>query len=72
MVHYNKSVMSFGNYKATSGSQHGEVLCWASNDLGEQSTPCVFHVVPLGSPQPPRDCEVTAKVSPFLATRNGV
>ena len=39
--------MSFGNYKATSGDEHGEVLCWASNELGEQSRPCVFHVVPI-------------------------
>ena len=50
--------MSFGNYKPTSGDEHGEVLCWASNDLGEQSKPCVFHVVPLGTPQPPIDCQV--------------
>ena len=21
-------------------------------------TPCIFHVVPLGTPQPPRECEV--------------
>ena len=53
-----ESVMSFGNYKATSGDEHGQVLCWASNDLGEQANPCVFHVVPLGSPQPPTNCQV--------------
>lgn len=55
-----ESVMSFGNYKATSGDEHGEVLCWASNELGEQSRPCVFHVVPLGAPQPPTDCSVSS------------
>ena len=55
-----ESVMSFSNYKATSGDEHGEVLCWASNDLGEQIRPCVFHVVPLGAPQPPTNCQVRA------------
>ncbi|TRY71530.1 hypothetical protein TCAL_11940 [Tigriopus californicus] len=54
-----ESIMSFGNYKPTSGDQHGEVLCWASNDLGEQLKPCVFHVVPLGAPQAPRDCQIS-------------
>lgn len=53
-----ESIMSFSNYKATSGDEHGEVLCWASNELGEQSKPCVFHVVPLGAPQPPTNCQV--------------
>ena len=46
------------NFQATSGSEYGEVLCWASNNLGEQRTPCVFHVMPLGTPQPPTECEV--------------
>ena len=46
------------NFQATSGSEYGEVLCWASNNLGEQKTPCVFHVMPLGTPQPPTECEV--------------
>ena len=46
------------NFQATSGSEYGEVLCWASNNLGEQRTPCVFHVMPLGTPQPPSECEV--------------
>ena len=59
-----ESVMSFGNYKATSGDEHGEVLCWASNELGEQQRPCVFHVVPLGPPQAPTDCQVRKKWQP--------
>ena len=27
--------------------------------MGEQTEPCVFHVVPLGAPHPPASCEVT-------------
>ena len=54
-----KSMMSFMNYAVSEEGGEGEVLCWASNELGEQSEPCVFHVVPLGVPHTPRDCQVT-------------
>ena len=52
-------MMSFMNYAVSEEDGEGEVLCWASNELGEQSEPCVFHVVPLGVPHTPRDCQVT-------------
>ena len=53
-----ESKMSFNNYRPSTDQESGQVLCWASNDLGEQSEPCVFHVVPLSTPQPPSECEV--------------
>ena len=53
-----KSVMEFNNYKPTQSDSHGQVLCWASNELGEQAEPCVFNVMPLGTPQKPEDCKV--------------
>ena len=53
-----KSVMSFLNYAVSEGGEQGEVLCWASNEVGKQEDPCVFYVVPLGSPHPPRECRV--------------
>ena len=48
----------FSNYKSSTEEDHGQVLCWASNGLGEQIQPCVFRVVPLASPAPPKDCRV--------------
>ena len=53
-----KSMMSFMNYAVSEEGGEGEVLCWATNELGEQSEPCVFHVVPLGVPHTPQDCQV--------------
>ena len=53
-----ESKMSFNNYRPSTDQESGQVLCWASNDLGEQMEPCVFHVVPLSTPQPPSSCEV--------------
>ena len=52
------SLMFFSNYKPSTEEDHGQVLCWASNGLGEQIQPCVFRVVPLASPAPPKDCKV--------------
>lgn len=54
-----KPLMSFMNYAESGSSERGEVLCWATNDVGIQSEPCVFHVVPLGSPHPPSDCAIS-------------
>ena len=31
--------MTFSNYRPSDGENHGQVLCWASNDLGEQVFP---------------------------------
>ena len=58
-----KSLMSFMNYAVSDGGEQGEVLCWASNEVGEQENPCVFYVVPLGSPHPPRDCAVSEQTA---------
>ena len=55
-----ESTMFFSNYKSTDEEEnYGQVLCWASNSLGEQSDPCIFRVVPLGSPAPPNECRVS-------------
>lgn len=27
---------------------YGTLLCWATNDIGPQSYPCIFHIVPAG------------------------
>jgi neural cell adhesion molecule len=61
-----ESTMFFNNYKSSTDEDHGQVLCWASNSLGEQVNPCVFHVVPLSSPQSPKNCKVNKLVTIFL------
>ena len=53
-----RSLMSLMNYAVSEGGARGEVLCWARNSVGEQEEPCVFHVLPLGAPQPPEDCAI--------------
>ena len=33
----------------------GSLVCWGSNQVGLGS-PCVFHLLPIGPPEPPSDC----------------
>ena len=56
-----KPLMSFINYAESKNSEDGVVLCWATNEVGVQTEPCVFHVVPLGPPHPPVDCDISAR-----------
>ncbi|XP_045130450.1 nephrin-like isoform X1 [Portunus trituberculatus] len=35
---------------------YGTLLCWASNNIGSQQKPCIFHIVPAGKPEPPQNC----------------
>ncbi len=36
------------SYVPKSQMDYGTVLCWASNVVGGQVVPCVFHVIPAG------------------------
>ncbi|CAL4104704.1 unnamed protein product, partial [Meganyctiphanes norvegica] len=46
--------------KYTPQSHHdfGSLLCWAVNEVGRQSEPCHFQVVPAGEPDPVQNCSV--------------
>ena len=37
---------------------YGSLLCWASNSVGRQESPCIFHLVPAGKPDPVNNCSV--------------
>nr|XP_045584158.1 uncharacterized protein LOC123746584 [Procambarus clarkii]XP_045584159.1 uncharacterized protein LOC123746584 [Procambarus clarkii]XP_045584161.1 uncharacterized protein LOC123746584 [Procambarus clarkii] len=37
---------------------YGTLLCWATNYIGIQRHPCVFHILPAGKPEPPSNCTV--------------
>lgn len=36
-------------YKPITDMDYGTVMCWAKNSAGEQSEPCVFHVIAAGT-----------------------
>ena len=69
-------MMSFMNYAVANSTETGagQVLCWASNSVGEQEDPCVFRVVPLGAPRTPQKCKVVEKTqtSVLIGCREGI
>ena len=38
---------------------YGTLLCWADNNIGSQSQPCVFHLIPAQPPAPINDCSIS-------------
>ncbi|KAG4079950.1 hypothetical protein HA402_006262 [Bradysia odoriphaga] len=34
------------------------LACWASNAVGHQSQPCLIHILPAKTPEPPKSCEL--------------
>lgn len=39
---------SVATYQPKTELDYGTLLCWGKNEIGVQSKPCVFHVVPAG------------------------
>ncbi|XP_012276014.1 neural cell adhesion molecule 2 [Orussus abietinus] len=45
-------------YTPGAEADFGTVACWASNNVGRQSAPCIFNVLPAKPPQTPLDCSL--------------
>ncbi|XP_076325075.1 protein turtle homolog A-like [Tachypleus tridentatus] len=54
----NKTV-SEATYKPRTRYGYGILSCWAKNAIGTQIDRCNFSVIPAGSPDPVRNCDVT-------------
>ena len=37
---------------------YGNLMCWATNSVGTQRDPCIFHLIPAGKPDPVHNCSV--------------
>ena len=37
---------------------YGSLMCWATNSVGRQEKPCVYHLIPAGRPEPVSNCTV--------------
>ena len=51
--------MSTVDYIPRTPLDYGSLLCWASNEVGAQSRPCVFHLSPARPPAPVSLCSVS-------------
>ncbi|KAJ8873987.1 hypothetical protein PR048_024827 [Dryococelus australis] len=49
---------SIVSYTPVTDLDYGTLLCWATNRIGSQRLPCVFHIIPAGRPDLVRNCSV--------------
>ncbi|EDV35839.2 uncharacterized protein Dana_GF12266, isoform F [Drosophila ananassae] len=54
---------SIAHYTPQTENDYGTLLCWATNEIGDQSEPCVYTIVPAGEPDPLLNCTVLNQTS---------
>ncbi|KAL0127826.1 hypothetical protein PUN28_003219 [Cardiocondyla obscurior] len=47
---------SIVSYTPLTELDYGTLLCWASNHIGQQQVPCVYHIIPAGRPDMVHNC----------------
>ncbi|KYN40997.1 Nephrin, partial [Trachymyrmex septentrionalis] len=47
---------SIVSYTPMTELDYGTLLCWASNHIGQQQVPCVYHIIPAGRPDMVHNC----------------
>ncbi|RZF47471.1 hypothetical protein LSTR_LSTR007398, partial [Laodelphax striatellus] len=47
------------SYTPMTELDYGTLLCWASNGIGHQRQPCVFHIIAAGRPDQVQNCSVS-------------
>jgi len=57
------------DYVPRTEMDYGNVMCWATNSVGRQEKPCVFHIIPAGKPDPVVNCSISNQTqSSFLVS----
>ncbi|XP_046401604.1 hemicentin-1 [Ischnura elegans] len=46
-------------YTPNTELDYGTLLCWATNRIGSQRHPCVFHIIAAGHPDPVHNCSIS-------------
>ncbi|XP_049785943.1 nephrin-like [Schistocerca cancellata] len=61
--------VSYVTYTPVTELDYGTLLCWARNRVGRQRSPCVFHIVAAGRPDPVHNCSVVNASTDSLSVR---
>ncbi|XP_019891154.1 hemicentin-1 isoform X3 [Musca domestica] len=54
---------SVAHYTPMTENDYGTLLCWASNEIGDQTEPCVYTIAPAGEPDPLVNCTLLNQTS---------
>ncbi|XP_053680784.1 neural cell adhesion molecule 2 [Anopheles nili] len=49
---------SVAHFKPVTEKDYGTLLCWGRNEIGAQTEPCLFHLIPAGKPDPLSNCTI--------------
>ncbi|KAF2363677.1 CD80-like immunoglobulin C2-set [Trinorchestia longiramus] len=60
------STHSVITYTPMTALDYGTLLCWATNLIGMQREPCLYHIVPAGKPESPSNCTVARRLRTSL------
>ena len=50
----------------------GTLVCWASNSVGAGTPPCVYHLIPIGPPEPPLACSASNVTYSTVKVNRGI
>ncbi|XP_046810282.1 hemicentin-1 isoform X5 [Lucilia cuprina] len=54
---------SIAHYTPVTENDYGTLLCWASNEIGDQTEPCVYTITPAGEPDSLVNCTLLNQTS---------
>ncbi|XP_039283267.1 nephrin [Nilaparvata lugens] len=54
------------SYEPVTELDYGTVMCWAANTAGQQTEPCLFHIMPAGKPDSPYNCTLMNQTTDSL------
>ncbi|XP_069935616.1 nephrin-like [Cherax quadricarinatus] len=60
---------SQASYTPVTHLDYGSLLCWASNDVGSQLKPCIYHIIHASQPDPVNNCTVENVTSTGASVR---
>ncbi|XP_067130529.1 protein turtle homolog B-like isoform X2 [Centruroides vittatus] len=62
----NDGLKSLATHTPRSMNDYGTLYCYAKNSIGKQTEPCIFTIIPVGPPEPVRNCSVANVTSESL------
>ncbi|CAG0879941.1 unnamed protein product [Cyprideis torosa] len=56
-------------YSPKTDQDYGSLLCTAENEIGVQEVPCHYHIISIGKPDPPQNCNIIHQANESVQVR---